>query len=57
MIVTMKGEDFMASYSVKCPYCRTVKSVTPNMGYRCSGCNATISIGNDGKIKSSKKAK
>ena len=43
--------------TVKCPYCRTVKSVTPNMGFKCSGCGARISIGNDGKIKNSVKPK
>lgn len=46
---------FMPNYTVKCPYCRTVKTVSQNMGYRCSGCGARISIGNDGRIKSSQK--
>ena len=47
----------MPNYIVKCPYCHTVKTVSQNMSYRCSGCGASISIGNDGKIRSSKKGK
>ena len=47
----------MASYVVKCPYCKTPKSVSQNMSYKCSVCGARISIGNDGKIKSSKPGK
>ncbi len=36
---------------VICPYCKTPKSVTQNMEYKCSGCGDRISIGNDAKIK------
>ena len=43
--------------TVKCPYCRTIKSVTPNMTFNCKGCGARIFVGNDGKIKSSTKPK
>ncbi len=39
------------SKTVKCPYCKTVKSVTGNMQYNCPGCGARIVIDNNGKIK------
>lgn len=39
------------SKPVQCPFCKRIKSVTPNMGYRCP-CGARISIGSDGNIKS-----
>ena len=45
----------MPTYTVKCPHCRTVKIVSQNMGYKCSGCGARITIGNDGKIKKTSK--
>ena len=44
----------MPNYTVTCPYCHTVKTVSQNMGYKCS-CGANITIGNDGKIKRSSK--
>jgi len=47
----------MPNYVVTCPYCHTSKKVSQNMQYRCSGCGATITVGNDGKIKSSKPGK
>lgn len=47
----------MPSYTVKCPYCHTVKSVTQNSGTHCSNCGATLNIDNNGRIKSSKPGK
>ncbi len=47
----------MPNYTVKCPYCRTTRTVSQNMQYTCSGCGAVITIGNDGKIKRSKPKK
>ena len=37
---------------VKCPVCGTVKSVTRNMQFKCQGCGARITVGNDEQIKS-----
>ena len=47
----------MADYIVKCPYCNTPKKVSQNMGYKCSVCNANITIGNDGKVRRSSPGK
>lgn len=44
----------MPSMPAKCPYCRTIRNVTPNMSYKCLGCGATITIGGNGHIKSTK---
>lgn len=41
----------MASNVVECPYCYTKKKVSQNLSYKCSGCGATIFIGNDCEIK------
>ncbi|MBQ2604081.1 MAG: hypothetical protein VZR27_10870 [Acutalibacteraceae bacterium] len=38
--------------TVTCPYCGTMKSVSQNMQYKCSGCGARITIGNNAEIKS-----
>ena len=44
----------MPSYSVRCPYCGTVKNATQNMQYKCSSCGAVITVGSSGEIKRSK---
>lgn len=41
----------MSRYQVTCPNCGQVKTVAPNTQYKCSGCNTTITVGNDGRIK------
>ena len=46
----------MSNYSVRCPYCGTIKNASQNMGYRCAGCGASITVGNNGEIKKSKPA-
>ncbi len=40
------------SHSVTCPHCGTTYNVTRNTQYKCSGCGARITVGNDGNIKS-----
>lgn len=52
-----KGGKTMPNYIVVCPYCRTRKNASQNMEYKCSGCGARISVGNDGRIKNSKPGK
>ena len=50
----------MSAYvSVQCPYCKTIFNATPGCGTTCknSDCRAQISVGSDGKIKSSKPPK
>ena len=44
----------MPSIPTKCPYCKTIKTVTPNMSYKCTVCGAKIFIGGNGRIKSTK---
>ena len=47
----------MPSYTIKCPYCHTSRTVTQNSHVNCPGCRAVLHVGNDGKIKSSKPGK
>ena len=42
------------SISIKCPFCKAIKSTTPNTQYRCPNCGARIIVGSNGEIKSSK---
>ena len=44
----------MPNYTVTCPYCHTVKTVSQNMGDKFS-CGDNNKIGNDGNIKRSSK--
>lgn len=47
----------MPSYTIKCPYCRTVRTATQNSQVSCRGCGAILHVDNNGKIKSSKPGK
>lgn len=40
----------MSQFVIRCPDCGTVKSVAPNMEYKCS-CGKRIKISNDESIK------
>ena len=42
---------------IKCPYCRSVFNASCGTGMTCPSCRAQISVGSDGKIKSSKPPK
>lgn len=43
----------MALFTFTCQRCRTKRRITPNTGFKCTGCQTRYSIGPDGKIRSS----
>ena len=57
MKIRMEGGSNMPSYTVKCPYCHSVRKVTQNSQVNCLNCRALLFIDNDGKIKKSKPGK